>query len=149
MTATIVLGFAVLSGLILFGLRRHRRSRLRAMRLPEATRENLGRDWPLFGRLPAEEGQRLEGLMHLFVAEKTFHGHEGLEVTDAMKHLIAAQACLLIVNKPGRWYRDLSTIHLYPGAYRSRMASRDGYVVRENEETRAGESWTRGPVVLA
>lgn len=149
MTATIMLGFAVLSGLILIGLRRHRRARLLAMRLPEAMRESLSRDWPLFARLPAEERARLEGLVTLFVAEKTFHGHEGLEVTEGMKHLIAAQACLLIVNKPGRWYRDLATIHLYPGAYRSRMASREGYVVRENEETRAGESWTRGPVVLA
>ena len=65
-----------------------------------------------------------------------------------MELSIAAQACLLIANKD-MWYKDLQTVLIYPNAFKSTTAERDGYVVKQREVVRIGESWVRGPVILS
>ncbi|MEO0917997.1 MAG: M90 family metallopeptidase, partial [Pseudomonadota bacterium] len=77
-----------------------------------------------------------------------FIGKGGLDVTDEMRLSIAAHACQLGVNIY-QWYDTLRTILIYPGAFKSLQKRQDGYVVTETEEIRAGESWSRGPVVLS
>jgi Mlc titration factor MtfA (ptsG expression regulator) len=61
---------------------------------------------------------------------------------------IAAQASLIVVNTPA-WYDNLTTILIYPGAFTSLRKEYDGYVVKEAQTVRTGESWTRGPVILS
>lgn len=47
------------------------------------------------------------------------------------------------------WYKHLTTVLIYPGAFKSVQTKQDGYVVTEEEIVRLGESWSRGPVVLS
>lgn len=103
---------------------------------------------PLVQKLPFEEQGRLEGKINAFLHQVKFIGCGGLEITEEMRLSIAAQACLLIVNND-MWYKHLSTILIYPGAFKSREKEYNGYVVTERETVRSGESWSRGPVVLS
>ncbi len=86
--------------------------------------------------------------MNVFLDQVTFHGNNGLKVTDRMKLSIAAQACLPIVNSPV-WYDTLKTILIYPSAFRANRNMHDGNVVHESDIGSLGESWDRGPVVLS
>lgn len=130
-----------------------RRKALRQRPLEDRQRAILKRYFPLFKRIPAPERQRLEGLIHQFLAEKKFLGSDGIHVTDDMRLLIAAQACILVVNHrdgaPYRLFPHLSTIIIYPAAFRHKAAQKDGHAHTHSGQIRAGESWMRGPVVLA
>ena len=103
---------------------------------------------PLIRKLPPDYGAQLDGKISLFLDQVDFVGCNGLEVTEEMELSIAAQACLLVVNSP-QWYETLRTILIYPGAFKSKQQTFDGYVLNEKETVRTGESWARGPVVLS
>ena len=92
---------------------------------------------------------RLEGLIHRFLDQITFTGHEGLTVTEEMRLTIAAQACVMLVNKPNRWFDGLYSIYLYPAAYRSSHTEHNGFMETTRNDVRLGESWENGPVVLS
>ncbi len=128
--------------------RRQTRARLLATPLTDGQREIVLARVPLVRRLPAELRAGLEGKINAFLGQIEFIGCDGLVVTEEMRLSIAAQACLLVVNTE-TWYRDLRTVLVYPGAFKSRRLERDGYVVTERESVRIGESWARGPVVLS
>jgi hypothetical protein len=132
-----------------WALERRRRARLLATPLKPEHARIVRRRVPVYAQLPAEHRARLDGLINRFLDEVKFHGAEGLEVNDDMRLTIAAQACLLIVNKPNRWYSSLKTIFIYPSAFRNRMGHADGLTVSEHGPVRSGESWARGPVILA
>ncbi|WP_170391540.1 zinc-dependent peptidase [Ruegeria arenilitoris] len=103
---------------------------------------------PILERLPAKLRATLEGKINLFLNQVDFVGCDGLEVTDEMRLSIAAQACLLVVNSD-QWYDNLTTVLIYPNAFKSRQQRHSGYVVTEQEIIRTGESWDRGPVILS
>jgi len=103
---------------------------------------------PITRRLPEALRAKLEGKISLFLDQVTFRGQGGLEVTEAMRLSIAAQACLLIVNSPV-WYETLRNVLILPSVIRKQHSTHDGNLVREHHITMAGESWNRGPVVLA
>lgn len=129
-------------------LRQRRRSRLLATSLTAEQRMALDRLVPLVNRMPADLRAKLEGKINLFLDQITFHGRGGLEVSEAMRLSIAAQACVLIVNSDV-WYETLRTVLVYPSVFSARRPSHDGQVVQERHVHMAGESWTRGPVVLS
>ncbi len=103
---------------------------------------------PLVARMPAELRPALAGKISLFLGQVEFIGYDGLEVTDEIAFSVAAQACLLVVNTD-RWYDSLTTVLVYPGAFKSLQKDHDGYVVSEEVVVRSGESWSRGPVILS
>jgi Mlc titration factor MtfA (ptsG expression regulator) len=87
--------------------------------------------------------------IHLFLDEKTFIGCRGQQITDPVKITIAAQACMLLLNRPTKLYPRLSTIYVYPQTYVvDSIHHHDGLIV-EGKDVRLGESWRNGPVVLA
>lgn len=129
-------------------LRRRRRDRLLATPLSPKQRAVLNRLVPIVRRLPDALRPELEGRINLFLDQVTFHGNRGLEVNEAMRLAIAAQACLLIVNSPV-WYETLRNVLIYPTAFRARRSTHDGFVVHESDHGMLGESWARGPVVLS
>ena len=107
---------------------------------------------PLARYLTDEERSKLEALVRVFISEKNFEGAAGLELTDEMRVVIAARACLLLLHRvelDSPLYPDLASIIIYPSTYRSHERKRDGYLVVEGDEARLGESWLRGVVVLA
>ena len=132
-----------------FYIRRVRR-RQALLRAPLSDREwdILFDAVPLLRRMPVKFRAAFEGKVNLFLDQVEFQGCNGLEVTEEMELSVAAQACLLVVNTD-RWYNNLTTVLMYPAAFKSKQVSRNGYVVSEAEVVRTGESWTRGPVILS
>ena len=128
--------------------RRQIRTSLLATPLSDHQRAIVAQQVPLTRKLPSELRGKLEGKINAFLNQVEFLGCNGLEVTEEMQLSIAAQACLLVVNSD-TWYDHLTTILIYPGAFRSRQTEHSGYVVTERETVRTGESWSRGPVVLS
>lgn len=123
--------------------RSQRRNELAKQRLTTEQRDELIEDFPMFKRLPVELQQDLEGLIHVFNAEKSYVACGGLEeVTLHMRHVIAAQACLLLLRRPHDLYAKLRTISVYPDAY----VALDEHGI---ESVRLGESWTTGSIVLS
>ena len=131
-----------------FWSKRQKRAHLLAAALSEPQRAIVDRQVPLTRKLPAELRSKLEAKINLFLDQIEFIGCNDLEVTDEMRLSIAAQACLLVVNSD-TWYDHLRTILIYPGAFKSRQARHNGYVVTERVTVRTGESWARGPVILS
>ena len=101
------------------------------------------------GFLP-QENPKLRELALLFLAEKQFTGAHGLELTDAMRVSIAAQACLPILELGLDWYAGFTGIVVYPGDFRVRRSEidEDG-VLHEWDDELAGEAMPGGPVVLS
>ncbi|BDS05116.1 hypothetical protein NT6N_01560 [Oceaniferula spumae] len=113
------------------------------MRLDKSQRRELSEDFPTFARLPESLRDELEGLMHVFLDEKSFEACGGMEeVSEHMRRVIAAEACLLLVNRKHDYYRKLRSILLYPSAYKARNE-------HGGDDVRLGESWSSGSVVLA
>ena len=130
-------------------LTRRKRDRLMATPLTEAQRAIIAQRVPVIARLPAGLSARFEGLVNRFLDQVTFHGAADHQITDEVRLTIAAQACLLLVNKENRWFDTLETIFVYPAAFKSRIATGDGHVHQEADVARTGESWQRGSVILA
>lgn len=162
-------GFGLLSlavlGLLLGGplWRRWQRQRWGARPFPTAWRKLLQRQFPLYNHLPHPLQKRLQAMVQVFVAEKPIIGCQGLQVTDDMRVLVAAQACVLVLElhrQPGADqphtalsvapYPELREVLLYPGAFRvDAQQHHPGGVVSQSPEVRLGESWQEGRVVLS
>jgi len=136
--ALISVGFIAQAAII-----RSRRQKWMRLRLSDEDRQAIAQDFVTFARIPHDLRDELEGLMHVFLYEKSFEACGGLEaVTRHMQHVIAAQACLLLVNRNHDYYRKLRSILLYPSAYKAK--NKHGH-----DDVRLGESWQSGSVVLA
>jgi len=130
-------------------LRRARRRRLLGAAFPEAWREIVEANVPLYGHMPESLRGQLHGLVQVFLAEKHFEGCGGLEMTEEIKVTVAAQACMLLLNRKPTYFPKLRTILVYPHTYVARTVSSNGRMVVEGHSVRLGESWQNGPVVLA
>lgn len=132
--------------------RRLSRAEVIAESFPERFAQLILERVPCAPLLSEAERSKLATLVRIFNSEKSFEAAGGVELTEEMRVLIAARACLLVlwrVELDQPLYPDLDTIIVYPSTYRAPLRERDGYVVVEGEQTRLGESWTRGVVVLA
>ena len=149
MVATAALAFAA----ALLNLPRwvaFRRQRVLRNAFPAAWRKILQRRVPLFRRLPVDLQLQLKKHIQIFIAEKTFIGCAGLRITEEMRVVIAAQACLLLLNRNADYYPNLRQILVYPGAFLvDRMSTDSAGLQQEQREALAGESWTQGQVVLS
>ena len=123
--------------------RSERRKSLAASAFTDEQNQWVRKNWKLWDELPEELRTQVEGLSLVFLDEKVFEACGGVEeVTDEMRFVVAAQACLLWTNQQGAPYPTLKAILMYPDAYRVK----DEYGM---ESIRLGESWGRGSVVLA
>ena len=129
----------------------YRRAKLRRRPFPDAWREILRRRVPYFRRLPADLQLQLKRHIQVFLAEKPFVGCVGLEVTEEMRVTIAAQACLLLLNRRRPdYFPNLRQILVYPGAFIVDRVSTDGAgVLQESRQVLSGESWSQGQVILS
>jgi len=99
----------------LFGSRK--RERLRAAPFPDDWRRTIERNVPIVLRLPPADREELFGHVQVFLAEKHFEGVGGLELTDEIRVIIAAQACLLLLHRDTDYYPLLKSIIVYPSTY--------------------------------
>ena len=105
---------------------------------------------PVLDRLTEAELARLFELATLLIHDKSFTGAQGFTVTDNVKQTIALQACLPILNIGLDAYAGWSSIIVYPRAFRSESTITDELgVVHHKDQSRSGEAWQRGPVILS
>ncbi|MGQ9427474.1 M90 family metallopeptidase [Gilvimarinus sp. F26214L] len=152
-TELIYLGLFLLvtgSAIYLFFWPRYRRQRILREQFPPQWEAVLQERLSIYSHLPAHLQDRLKDLIKVFLRNKEFVGCAGLQVTDDMRILIAAQACLLILNRPSFEYPELRAIYIYPSAFRAVHELRDelGLVSTETRDL-LGESWNTGKVILA
>ena len=128
-----------------------RRARIRRRPFPAEWREILRRRVPYVRSLPADLQLQLKKHMQVFLAEKPFIGCAGLEVTDEMRITVAAQACLLLLNRRrSSYYPRLRQILLYPGAFLvNRVHTDSAGVLQDQRRALSGESWSQGQVILS
>jgi Mlc titration factor MtfA (ptsG expression regulator) len=100
--------------------------------------------------LNPDELLRLRERVALFLHGKQISGAHGLVVTYEMRLLIAAQACILILNLDLDYYSGWVEVIVYPGEFiRHYEYVDDDGVVHDLEEPASGESWLGGPVILS
>lgn len=129
--------------------RQRRRRSLLAAPMPDDWLNILKQNIPLYSLLPATLRQQLHGHIQVFLHDKQFIGCAGLQMTDEIRLTIAAQACMLLLNRKTDYYPTLSTILVYPDTYVADEVVSDGLVITRQKKARMGESWHRGPVVLS
>jgi Mlc titration factor MtfA (ptsG expression regulator) len=129
--------------------RRIKRKRLLAKPFPQEWKQIVQKNVPLYNRLPDSLKEQLHGLVNVFTAEKNFEGCDGLEITDEIRVTIAAQACMLLLNRKAHYFPKLHTVLVYPHTYSARTVFSNGTVTIDGHSVRLGESWQNGPVVLA
>jgi len=130
--------------------KRRRRQRLRAASFPADWADMIARNVSLYACLPEADRRELQGLVQIFLAEKSFEGCGGLALTDEIRVTIAAQACLLLLHRETDVYPRLITILVYPSAYVARAARpMGGGIALESDAIHLGESWSSGVVVLS
>ncbi|MBN2329240.1 MAG: zinc-dependent peptidase [Candidatus Omnitrophica bacterium] len=127
-----------------------RRERLRAKPLPGEWGRIIQNYVPLYRCLPAPLQQELHGHIQVFLDEKYFEGCNGLEIDDVIRVCIAAQACILLLNRKTDYFPTLNAILVYPATYIAReKVAADGLIPLDDASIRLGESWKQGMVVLA
>ena len=92
----------------------HRRKKLTEAPFPPAWEEIVRRNVVHYCMLDAAERIHLRALIQVFIAEKTWEGCGGLELTDEIRVTISAQACLLLLGLPHDYYRNVLSIIVYP-----------------------------------
>jgi Mlc titration factor MtfA (ptsG expression regulator) len=142
---------AIAGGLLLaWGLPQWRLRRALARPLTASQLAIIERNVIQYRGMPAPLREQLQRLVKRFLHEKTFVGCAGLELTEEMRVTIAAQACLLLLNRPAEVYPGLHAVLVYPGAFLVPRKQVDpGGVVTETRQDLLGESWGDGRVILS
>lgn len=133
--------------------RARRRQRITAEPFPHEWDAVIDAHVPLAWRLQSAERQRLRALVQIFIAEKSWEGCSGLELTEEMQVIVAANACLLVLDRGIDLYKDVDSILLYPSTVITppRRPSMFETVRTPVGHARAisGEAHLHGPVVLS
>ena len=127
-----------------------RNRRITDRAFPESWRQILLDKLPFVEKLSAEEQRQLENNVKLFIANKKFHSCAGQVITDEIRVTIAAEACLLLLNRDTGVYPRLKHILVYPWAFQASHEQRnaDG-TVSDKGRGLLGESWHYGKVILS
>lgn len=136
----------------MFGFKKWRRRRLMQQPLSDERLSILNKNVPYYRHLPSDLQQKLQGLINIFLDEKTFEGCAGLEITDEIRVTIAGQACILLlgIGDLSSFYEGLRSVLVYPKSYVAKVKNtHNSFFVEEGFEQRHGEAWSRGHVVLA
>ena len=131
--------------------RKRLRRELEELEFADEWRAMLSSRWAMWTRLTDDERSRLEHLTKDFVATKRWEAANGFEVTEAMRVLIAAQACLLVLELDGDPYRGVGTILVHPTTVvlEGQRSTGTGGLVSSDPYPILGQAQFGGPTVLA
>ncbi len=130
--------------------REFQRNKIKKQPFKKQWRKIIQRRMPYFQKMPADLQLQLKQLIQVFLAEKKFIGRNGVVITDEVKVTIAAQACLLLLNRKTDMYPKLQSILVYPqGFIKEQQSVHAGGVHHTERTTLIGESWEFGTVVLS
>jgi Mlc titration factor MtfA (ptsG expression regulator) len=135
----------------IFRRNRLRRAKIISRPFPGEWLATVEHNLPCYRSLSPEQQRILRECVQLFVSEKRFLGIHGLEITDEIRITVAAQGCLLVVGIPHlgvypRLHEVIVRPHIFGEAVEAVGPDGTRYQI---PQTRAGEAWRRGPVVLA
>ncbi len=89
-------------------------------------------------------------MITLFLDDKTFHGCAGLQITDEMRVIIAAEACLLLLNRKTDIYPRLQRILFIRMRFAlCRIITTGMATISVANRDMLGESWHYGKVILS
>ncbi len=126
------------------------RDRLMAKPFPKQWLHIIESNLAIYGDLDVTQQKQLQGYVQVFLKEKQFIGCLGLLVTEEMRVIIAAIACLLLFGDRKTYFPNLRSILIYPHAYIVKeMVMSDRYIVEERRVARLGESWTQDQLILS
>ncbi len=145
----IIAGGAVWAFTFFAAVRRQRKRRLLlSTPFPPEWTGILIRNLPPYQNFPSQIKQQLQDYIRVFIGEKSFEGCGGLQLTDEIKVTIAAQACMLLLNRNCDCYPKLYSVLVYPSTYVA--GTRNAMDLQPADQSvRLGESWNHGAVVLA
>lgn len=131
-------------------LQNRRRHRLDNEPFPDEWERILKQHITVYHQVSDSQKKNLQKLIRYFIAEKSFEGCGGMDVDDTVKVSIAAMACIPLLGGVSDLYPYLTAILVYPDKYQAKYidAGEDG-VVSEGVESRLGESWDQGVIVLS
>jgi Mlc titration factor MtfA (ptsG expression regulator) len=128
--------------------RQQKRRALLSTPFPSEWSAILTANLPPYQKISPQLQQQLHDYIRIFISEKSFEGCGGLILTDEIKVTIAAQACMLLLNRKCDCYPKLYSVVVYPSTYVT--GTRSSYGLHPTESSvRLGESWKHGTVVLA
>ena len=129
---------------------RYRLRKAIAAPFPDAWVAIVEKNIAIYKDLPMELRLQLRKLIKQFLHQKHFEGAGGLEITDEIRVTIAAEACMLLVNRNTGVYPSLRYIIVYPAAFVVERPQSDMHgVVSSGRKGELGESWSSGKVILA
>ena len=97
---------------------------------PDEWQKILQRNVKHYTRLPSDLCSKLHGLIHIFLAEIQFEAKGEAEITDQNRICVAAEACILILNRSPHDYRANCT------------GGKSGRYMSEGKEDWAGSATT-------
>lgn len=104
---------------------------------------------PFLHRLDSEQRARLKMLCEELLDRKAFTGAAGFELNDQVAVMIAAQACLPVLNLSLALYDDMAGIIVYPSAFVIPQKEMDeAGVMHEWQEPASGEAVHAGGAVV-
>ena len=134
----------------LFVYPRYRRKKVDESPFPAPWLQILRRSLPIYKTMWPDQQRELRQLIKRFVDNKQFVGCAGQAIDDEVRITIAANACLLLLNRPSHEYHDLRAILVYPSGFKVNHDKYDEFgLVTHGEHFLIGESWSNGKVVLA
>ncbi len=123
---------------------------IRRQVFPRAWESLLLRALPIYAGLSREQQEQLKNLIKQFIADKNFVGCAGQQIDDVIRVTIAANACLLLLNRNTGCYPLLRSVLVYPSTFVVAHEHQDeGGLVSTHEQVLVGESWGDGKIVLA
>ncbi len=130
--------------------REHQRNKIIHQPFKKEWRKIIQQRMPYFRKMPADLQLQLKQHIQVFLIEKDFIGCNGVKITDEIRITVAAQACLLLLNRKTDFYPKLQTILVYPRAFiKEQQSKQTGGVQFSQKIALAGESWDVGKVVLS
>jgi Mlc titration factor MtfA (ptsG expression regulator) len=130
--------------------REYKRNKIKNKPFKKEWRKIIQQRIPYFRQMPVDLQLQLKQNIQVFLAEKNFIGCNGVQITDEIKITVAAQACLLLLNRKTDFYPKLNAILVYPRAFIKEQESvQSGGLLQSKKVALAGESWEFGKVILS
>ncbi|WP_445777352.1 M90 family metallopeptidase [Shewanella sp.] len=130
--------------------KQRKRQRIKSRPFPSHWRAILKARFPYFKAMPTDLQLQLKKHIQVFIEEKQFVGCNGFIINDEVKVTIAAQACLLLLNRHTDYYPNLKQILVYPTAFIVEKNHTDTAGVQSTKRNvLLGESWGNGKVILS
>lgn len=121
--------------------RNWRRQKILKTPLSDAQRQLLRKNVAAYRGFDETQQKKFEDAVRILVAERSWEGCEGLEVTEMMRYVIAGHASLMLMGVESYFFDSVNAILIFP------------HVIERTSEgvtsSAVGEAWDTGGVILS